>query len=134
MLAGSSGRALQLIGGSPEIAEKSAQGSFDRAGSAARIEELVRSGASDRAVATARLQHDSRVRLADLRAADARALDELADILEALRTQLLLARYEGSPADDASAIVSEVWARLEGLGAAVDPRGALNAPDVPDVR
>ena len=46
---------------------------------------------------------------------------ELADLLEALRTQLVLARYEGSPADDASAIVSEVWARLEGLGAVLDP-------------
>ena len=103
------------------------QGSFDRAASAIRIEELARSGASDRAVATARLQHDSRVRLAELRAADARALDELADLLEALRTQLLLARYEGSPADDASAIVSEVWARLEGLGAVVDP-GAAGGP------
>lgn len=91
------------------------QGSFERAASAARLDELVRSAASDRAVATARLQHDSRVRLADL--------------LEALRTQLLLARYEGSPADDASAIVAEVWARLEGLGAAVDPGGALAVSD-----
>jgi hypothetical protein len=103
------------------------QGSFDRVASAARLDELARSGASDRAVATARLQHDSRVRLAELRAADARALDELADLLEALRTQLLLARYEGSPADDASAIVSEVWARLEGLGAVVDPGGPTAA-------
>lgn len=100
------------------------QGSFDRAASAIRVEELARSGASDRAVATARLQHDSRVRLAELRAADARALDELADLLEALRTQLLLARYEGGPSGDASAIVSEVWARLEGLGAVVDPGAA----------
>lgn len=103
------------------------EGSFDRVASAARLEELARSGASDRAVATARLQHDSRARLVDLRAADARALDELADLLEALRTQLLLARYEGSPADDASAIVSEVWARLEGLGGALDPSSPLAA-------
>lgn len=94
---------------------------FDRSASARRLEELVRSGASERALATARLQHDSLERLAELRAADARALDELADLLEALRTQLVLARYEGSPADDASAIVSEVWARLEGLGAVLDP-------------
>ncbi len=94
---------------------------FDRSASARRLEELARSGASDRALATARLQHDSLERLAELRAADACALDELADLLEALRTQLVLARYEGSPADDASAIVSEVWARLEGLGAVLDP-------------
>jgi len=101
------------------------QSGFDRATSAARLEELTRSGASDRALATARLQHESRVRLAELRAADARALDELAELLEALRTQLLLARYEGSPAADASAIVSEVWARLESLGSVVDPSGVI---------
>jgi hypothetical protein len=100
------------------LAEKSG---FDHEASARRLEQLERAGASDRAVATARLQHDSLARLAELRAADARALDELADLLEALRTQLVLARYEGSPADDASAIVSEVWARLEGLGAVFDP-------------
>ncbi len=94
---------------------------FDRAASAKKLEELENSGASERAVATARLQHESLVRLAEMRASDARALDELADLLEALRTQLVLARYEGSPADDAGAIVSEVWARLEGLGAAIDP-------------
>ena len=104
------------------LADKSG---FDRGASARRLQELERSGASDRAVATARLQDDSLARLAELRAADARALDELADLLEALRTQLVLARYEGSPAADASAIVSEVWARLEGLGAVLDPGSPL---------
>jgi hypothetical protein len=100
------------------LAERSG---FDRLVSARRLEELERSGATERAIATARLQHDSLERLAELRAADARALEELADLLEALRTQLVLARYAGSPADGASAIVSEVWARLEGLGAVLDP-------------
>jgi hypothetical protein len=97
------------------------QGGFDRASSARRLEELERAGASDRALATARLQHDSLERLAALRAADARALEEIADLLEALRTQLVLARYAGSPAEGASAIMTEVWARLEGLGAVLDP-------------
>jgi hypothetical protein len=106
------------------LAEKSG---FDPEVSLRRLEQLERAGASDRAVATARLQHDSLARLAELRAADARALDELADLLEALRTQLVLARYEGSPADDASAIVSEVWARLEGLGAVLDPGSAVTS-------
>lgn len=104
------------------LAEKSG---FDRGASSRRLEELERGGASDRALATARLQDESLARLAELRAADARALDELADLLEALRTQLVLARYEGSPAADASAIVSEVWARLEGLGAVLDPGSPL---------
>jgi hypothetical protein len=100
------------------LAERSG---FDRAASARRLQDLESAGASDRALATARLQHDSLERLAQLRAADARALEELADLLEALRTQLVLARYAGSSADGASAIVSEVWARLEGLGAVLDP-------------
>jgi len=104
---------------------------FDRGASARRLEELARAGASDRALATARLQHDSLERLAELRAADARALEELADLLEVLRTQLVLARYAGSPADGASAIVSEVWARLEGLGAVLDPGVSQDAPTPP---
>lgn len=94
---------------------------FDRAASMERLAELERAGATERAIATARLQHESLERLADLRAADARALDELADLVEALRTQLVLARYAGSSADGASALVTEVWARLEGLGAVLDP-------------
>ncbi len=100
------------------LAERSG---FDRAASARRLEELERTSAPDRAIATARLQYENLERLAQLRAADARALEELADLLEALRTQLVLARYAGSSADGAPAIVSEIWARLEGLGAALDP-------------
>ncbi len=100
------------------LAERSG---FDRAVSARRLAELEKSGATERAIATARLQDENLERLAQLRAADARALEELADLLEALRTQLVLARYAGSSADGAPAIVSEIWARLEGLGAVLDP-------------
>ena len=100
------------------LAERSG---FDRAASARRLEELERSRAPDRAIATARLQNENLERLAQLRVADARALEELADLLEALRTQLVLARYAGSSAEGAPAIVSEIWARLEGLGAVLDP-------------
>ncbi len=93
----------------------------DCASAKTRLEELIGSGASDRAVATARLQYESMERITALRAADTRALSELADLLDVLRTQLTLARYAGSSADSASAIVCEVWARLEGLGAVIDP-------------
>ncbi len=96
---------------------------FDRAESARRLAELERSGASERAIATARLQHESLEKLAQLEAADTAALEELAALVEALRTQLVLARYQGSPADGASAMVSEVWARLEGLGAVLEETG-----------
>ncbi|HEY8041123.1 MAG TPA: hypothetical protein VIF15_15055 [Polyangiaceae bacterium] len=94
---------------------------LDADASARRLRDLEAQGAPERAVATARLQHESLSRLGQLRAADAQALEELADLLEALRTQLLLARYAGSSAEGADAIVGEVWARLEGLGAAFDP-------------
>jgi hypothetical protein len=97
--------------------------------SAQRIQDLEARGAPERAVATARLQHESFVRLDRLLAGDVQALDDLADLLEALRAQLLLARYSGSIAESAEAIVSEVWARLEGLGAVMDVgRDAVDAP------
>ena len=95
---------------------------FDAQASAKRVTDLEASGAPERAVATARMQHDNLVRLAKLRADDREALDELAELLEALRTQLLLARYAGSSAEGVGAIVGEVWARLEGLGTAFDTR------------
>jgi hypothetical protein len=103
-----------------ELSALTARTGFDARASADHLRELESQGASDRTLATARLQHDSLTRLQQLRAADAQALEELADLLEALRAQLLLARYSGSSAESAGAIVSEVWARLEGLGAAFD--------------
>lgn len=103
-----------------DLGDLEAKTGLDREASARKIAELERSGASDRALATARCMHESLERLEELRASDARALDELADLLEALRAQLLLARYAGSHADGASALVSEVWARVEGLVAAMD--------------
>lgn len=88
-----------------------------------RVAELERSGASARALAPARLHLDNVKRLAALRDRDALALEELADLVQALRTQLVLARFAGSPVAGASGIVSEVWARVEGLGAAIDAQG-----------
>jgi len=106
-----------------ELGALAARSGFDTAASAARVRDLESSGAPDRTIATARLQHESLSRLDQLRAADALALVELADLLEVLRAQLILARYAGSSAEGAGAIVSEVWARLEGLGTAFDVGG-----------
>jgi hypothetical protein len=93
---------------------------FDVAAAARRVQELQATGAPERTIATARLQHESMARLDELLADDVQALDDLAELLEALRAQLLLARYAGSSAEGAEAIVGEVWARLEGLGAVMD--------------
>jgi hypothetical protein len=103
---------------------------FDLAGSAARLAGLEARGAPERSIATARLQHESLLRLDRLLAGDIQALDDLADLLEALRAQLLLARYSGSSAESAEAIVSEVWARLEGLGGVMDV-GYIPVVDTP---
>jgi hypothetical protein len=93
---------------------------FDVSVSARRLRDLEASGSPERTVATARLQHESLLRLDKLLVDDVQALDDLADLLEALRAQLMLARYAGSSAEGAEAMVSEVWARLEGLGAVMD--------------
>ena len=103
-----------------ELAALASQTGLDLEASRARLGDLEARGAPERAVATARMQLESLLRLEQLKSSDLRALDELADLLEALRTQLLLARYEGSSAEGVGAIVSEVWARLEGLGAAFE--------------
>jgi len=86
----------------------------------ARLAALEAAGGPARAIATARLHAENVRRLARLRDRDARALDELADLTAALRTQLVLARFAGSSVDGASGIVGEVWARVEGLSEAMD--------------
>lgn len=87
---------------------------FDPASAGARLAELEARGAPARA---ARLHHDSVQRLAQLRDADRRTLEEMGDALEALRSQILFARVAAPGSSD---IVSELWARVEGLGAALD--------------
>ena len=92
---------------------------FDLAAADQRVAELEKARASPRSLATARLHLENVRRLAALRDRDARALDELADLVQALRTQLTLARFAGSSVEGVGGIVSEVWARVEGLGAAL---------------
>jgi hypothetical protein len=91
---------------------------LDAALLARRVEELERTGPNDsRALTAARLRHDGALRLSALRDADVQALDELAELADALKTQVLLARYAGASADAASGIVAELSIRLEALGA-----------------
>ncbi|XXT14928.1 hypothetical protein WME94_32240 [Sorangium sp. So ce429] len=99
------------------------QSGFDEAAAAARVAEIERGGAPGRALATAHLHLENIRRLRAMRDRDARALEELADLVQALRTQLVLARFAGSSVEGVGGIVSEVWARVEGLGAAIDAHG-----------
>lgn len=102
-----------------ELGETLARPGFDPAAAELRVAELERAGtgASARALANARLHRDGVARLARVRDQDRRALDDLAGALEALRSQIVLARVAGPGRDD---VVSELWARVEGLGAALD--------------
>ncbi|MEP7127041.1 MAG: hypothetical protein ABJE95_39275, partial [Byssovorax sp.] len=92
---------------------------FDLTAAEQRVASLEKTSASARSIATARLHLENVKRLAALRDRDARALEELADLVQALRTQLTLARFAGSSVEGVGGIVSEVWARVEGLGAAL---------------
>ena len=92
---------------------------FDAAAAEKRVAALEKACASAQSLATARLHLENVRRLAALRDRDARALEELVESVQALRTQLTLARFAGSSVEGVGGIVSEVWARVEGLGAAL---------------
>jgi hypothetical protein len=98
---------------------------FDLEAAEARLAELARGGASayagearsPRALATARLHRDGVARLVRTLEQDRRVLDELADALEALRSQIVLVQIAGETPES---VVSDLWARVEGLGVALD--------------
>jgi hypothetical protein len=93
---------------------------FDRAAAEERVARLEQRGASPRTLASARLHLENVDRLLSLSARDRRALEELSELIAALRTQLVFARYSGSSPGEASDIVTEVWARVEMLGTSND--------------
>ncbi|HWA71723.1 MAG TPA: hypothetical protein VG937_05305 [Polyangiaceae bacterium] len=97
---------------------------FDLEAAENRVQQLERERASPRTLSSARLHLANVRRLSALRARDQRALDELLELSRALGTQLALAKFSGSSANDAGDIVSEVWARVEVLGSALEPTRA----------
>jgi hypothetical protein len=103
-----------------ELALLLARPSFGLDAARSHVERLGREGASARTVASARLHLANVERLDALRQRDELALEELGELVSALRTQLVLARYQGATAEGAGDIVSEVWARVEVLGTTMD--------------
>ncbi|HEX6276946.1 MAG TPA: hypothetical protein VFZ53_28090 [Polyangiaceae bacterium] len=103
-----------------ELRSLLARPSFGLAPARAHVERLERDGASPRTVASARLHLANVERLDALRRRDDLALEELGELVAALRTQLVLARYAGSTPEGAGDIVSEMWARVEVLGTTMD--------------
>lgn len=106
-----------------ELSALLARAEFDVEAAERRVARLETEGASPRALATARVHLENVRRLVHLADRDARALEDLAELAEALRTQLVLARYAGSSLEGIGGIVSEVWARVEGLGEAFEDAG-----------
>ena len=103
-----------------ELALLLARPSFGLDEARAHVERLVREGTSARALASARLHLANVERLDAMRRRDELALQELGELVSVLRTQLVLARYQGTTVKGVGDIVSEVWARVEGLGTTMD--------------
>jgi hypothetical protein len=96
------------------------QPGFQRDEQVERLDDLQARGANEATLRTARLHLDSVERLGRMRATQAAALIELEQVLVALRSQLLVARHVGSNGEGVDAIVGDLWARVEGLGEALD--------------
>lgn len=103
---------------------------FDRSVAEERVARLEQREASPRTLASARLHLENVLRLQSLAARDKRALEELSELIAALRTQLVFARYSGSSPGEANDIVSEVWARVETLGVSSDFPDSLSFPEI----
>ncbi|MFK7992367.1 MAG: hypothetical protein AB8I08_40475 [Sandaracinaceae bacterium] len=88
---------------------------FDLTSAERRVSELSRSGGSRRALETAVLHRNNVARIQAMRDRSERALEELGEVVGALRSQLVLARYAGSSPEGVGGIVTELWAHVEGL-------------------
>lgn len=96
---------------------------FDPRAAEAHVKAL--DGSTERGrLASASLHARNVIRMRALLEADQQALRELVELLRALRSQLALARFFGSSEADASGIVRDVWTRIEGLGAVIEPETA----------
>lgn len=112
-------------------AEARLLGELDRAAERMRAVDRELEANDDGTTPTAAsLRAESEASLRALRASDAAAMSELRDLLGALRARIVLARHGGSSAEGPTALVGEVWARIEGLREAV----AIDAPPPRPVR
>jgi len=87
----------------------------------ARLEDV---GVDAPTRARALLHVGSIERLKQLRETEARALDELVELVELLRTQLVLARFDASGSESIVDLKHELWARV---GGEADGYGAAEA-------
>jgi hypothetical protein len=97
-----------------------AEPGFDLQHAEARVRTLSEDGASKATQSAARVHLHNVRRLVKLRIVQAAALYELEQALAALHSQLVVAQYAGSTGVSVGAIVSDLWARVEGLGEALE--------------
>ena len=116
-MAGEMSRACERL---DELREVLAQPDFNFEQAKQRATQLEEQGASASALRTARMHLDNIERLEAMGQLQADALTELEQALGALRSQLVVARYAGSTSEGVDAIVSDLWARVEGLGEALE--------------
>jgi len=98
-----------------ELQELLSRQEFDLRAAEHRLETVERTGASARVLASARVHFENVRRLHGLAERDARGLDELAALVDALRTELMVVKLSGSSAAGVDGIVGDLWANIEGL-------------------
>lgn len=93
----------------------------------ARVERDAR-GDNPRSLAAARLHQENVLRMHRMASQDRQVLQELAELAEGLRTQLLMARFAGASAAGIGDIIGDLWSRVEALSEAMDgqPRGGVD--------
>lgn len=102
-----------------DLARTVARNEADASHTKHRIAAIEREGGGGRTLATARVHLDNLSKLSVLLASERAALLELADLCDALRSQLVLARFAGSSVDGLADLVDELDARVEGLDSAL---------------
>lgn len=133
------GAAAHRIGAEVERASERLEGldavlsqpEFSRSVILERLATLTAEGASEATIRPARLHLESVERLTAMRAQQAAALAELEQVLAALRSQLVVARYAGAH-EGVDGILGDLWARVEGLGAVLDHEPEAGGPEGPE--
>ncbi len=111
-----------------ELIELLSREEFDLVAVEKRAALLQEKGASSRACASARVHCENVRRLHALADKEGRGLDELAALVSALRTELMVVKLSGSSGESVDGIVGDLWASIEGLRQVT---GEVCAPNLP---
>jgi hypothetical protein len=116
--------AERLSARNEELVQLLSREEFDIAAAERRLEALEHTRASPRVCASVRMHVENIRRLRNLAETEARALEELAALVGALRTELMVVKLSGSSADSVDDIVRDLSAHIEGLRQATEAAGA----------